>query len=217
MRKTLKIGAVLLAIILVLNTYVQSTCMAATYYTLNGGVGNYGQNTRYYYIDSSCNSGNIPAYIAEAWNDWVYTSAVPGVTTSISVRATTTQASSSFDFQYVESSTHHTLDAWTEHYRYNDFISINAWTGAPSANWGWSKINLNAKRFEKLPGYDSNTNLNVQKYILAHEIGHAMGLWHISYAEATEPTIMLDLSDSNLTTIDRCQVFDLNNINVLYN
>lgn len=219
MKGIFKKAIMLVAIVMILFIFAKEiyAYTNVTYYVLNGGVGNYGTNRRYYYIDSSCNVGNNPEYIETAWNQWINTTDSVGVTTSISVRRTTTQADSSFDFYYLDTNLYSTLDAWTEHYHYNDFIAINPNSGAPSANWGWAKININSKNYSKLPESQAGTNLNIKKYVLAHEIGHAMGLWHVNPNSINEQSIMLDLKDSTDTEVDSCQKYDLDNINNLYN
>lgn len=64
---------------------------------LNGGVGDYGSDNRYYWVSSSF-SDTYVGYISTAVEKWVYTTESVGVTTPISLLKTTTQSSSSFDF-----------------------------------------------------------------------------------------------------------------------
>lgn len=63
---------------------------------LNGGVGNYGYNDRYYWISSSFNS-TYTKRIKNAVRDWVYTTDSVGVTTPISLVNTSTKSQSVFD------------------------------------------------------------------------------------------------------------------------
>ena len=61
-------------------------------YTLNGGVGNYGYNTRHYWVDTSASS--YSTMIGNAVSSWVHTTSRLGITTPISIASTSTKSSS---------------------------------------------------------------------------------------------------------------------------
>jgi len=177
-------------------------------YVLNGGVGNYGYSNRYYYVDSSCsNLSYLTTDIASAWSDWIYTTSSLGITTPISVINTGTKSNSVFDFYYQAK------------YPSSDGVYgvTLFWTGTslaapegymPSNNWGWAQIILNNPNFSYLSRNISS--LNKRKGVVAHEIGHAMGLQHVSYSYR----LMYPYGDT--VTVDACTSDELNGINALY-
>lgn len=64
-------------------------------HVLNGGVGNWGYNTGYYFITSS---GNGYSYlIRPAMDSWVNTTSRTGISTPISIHETTSQSASIID------------------------------------------------------------------------------------------------------------------------
>ncbi len=98
---------------------------------LTGGVGQYGDFRRYYYLVNV--TGNDASPIEIAVGNWVNTTDNPGVTTSISIRETTTQSNSSFDVYNKAFSGG--ITGQTEFWTYSNKIDD------PSAsNWGWTKI-----------------------------------------------------------------------------
>ncbi len=111
---------------------------AADYYTfnnhvLNGGVGNYGYNNRYYFITSS--ASGYTSLIDAAMNDWIYTTSRLGVTTPISFVKTGTQSSSVMDVyagNYYDSSSG--IAGFTTFWTYSTQQDPN------NNNWGWGKI-----------------------------------------------------------------------------
>ena len=63
---------------------------------LTAGVGDYGNNKRYYWVDSNFSS-NYKDRIDYAFEFWTYTSDNPGVTTPISIKKTSLKSDSTFD------------------------------------------------------------------------------------------------------------------------
>lgn len=130
---------------------------------LSGGVGNYGNNDRYYWIDSNF-SGNYTTRVQNAFKHWVFTSTNPGVTTPISIVQTTQKSASTFDI-YKKSLSGNTTGITKF---YSDSSSVN---DPSSQNWTWVKIQIDQA--------ETSSYGNMQKTgLVAHEIGHAMGLSH---------------------------------------
>ena len=65
---------------------------------MNGGVGNYGSNRRYFWMTRF--NTVYQGYVRNAVSEWVNTNpGYPNVTTSISIRETTNKAAAMFEFQ----------------------------------------------------------------------------------------------------------------------
>jgi len=63
---------------------------------MNGGIGQYGNNRRYYWRDTAFAS-SYTTPIDTAVSEWVNTTSAVGVTTSISIRETTTRSAAYFE------------------------------------------------------------------------------------------------------------------------
>mgnify|MGYP000875666519 CR=1 FL=1 len=164
---------------------------------LTGGVGQYGKFRRYYWLSSNVSSDYVST-IAAAVSNWVNTTTNPGVTTSISIRQTTTQSSSSFDiydFSFAGSTT-----GLTEFWIYSTYIND------PSAsNWGWTKIFIDCNKTSYYSIFDKTG-------LVAHELGHAMGLSH----QPNLPGISIMYNYDDYRDRDRPGSIDCNNINHIY-
>ena len=165
---------------------------------MTGGVGNYGNNRRYYWID-----GNFPlSYntpIQTAFSEWVNTTAV---TTSISIRQTTNRSSAYFEVVRNDSLGPEILGR-TDFFVYNTQILINS-NGTLQSNYGWTLINLNTNTL--------GTNSTQIKSTTSHELGHGMGL---SHQNCRVTSIMCQTSQGR--TAERADTIDLRTMNHLYN
>lgn len=165
-------------------------------HVLNGGVGNYGANPRYYYITNS--ALDHESDITSAMWDWIHTTSRLGITTPIYWARTSTQSYSVMDIYhnyYYDPSTG--IVAATEQI-------LNGYVIDPYAtNWNWGKIKLNDPVFDNLSDYN-------EKGAVAHEMGHLMGLAHTSVTNR----IMCPLGWGR--TVNACQADDANGINYLY-
>lgn len=165
-------------------------------HVLTGGVGNYGANKRYYWLDGSTFSeGNL---INTAMDEWIYSTGRTGVTTPISFRSTTTKSSSVIDF-YKGSYYDEVFGilAVTWHYRYDR--SVDEYY----ENWGWTEIWINS------PSYDREY-AEGRKATIAHEIGHALGLAHVSSVYSLMYSTLKG-AQANTATAD-----EMHGINYLY-
>lgn len=163
---------------------------------LTGGVGEYGSFRRYYWVDSSMPS-SFNSAITDAVNKWVNTTSSPGVTTSISIRKTSVKKDSSFDLYGTNLGAN--ITGLTELWVFDKQIQD------PSAqNWGWSKIYINK--------YNTvNYSTTTKRGLVAHELGHAMGLSHqpgLKYS-----SLMYNYDSRGRTTPAK---IDCDNINHIY-
>lgn len=135
------------------------------HHVLNGGVGNYGNARRYYWINNASAMAQYSSEINLGMENWIYTTNNPPYyTTSISFRETGTKSSSTIEFWS-------DLPASANAYGYTQPMLYQNTVDPLSQNWGWVKISF------YLPYYGS---LSYENRIgtASHEIGHAMGLSH---------------------------------------
>lgn len=176
---------------------------------LNGGVGNYGKNNRFYYVDSSCNNANgLVTVINNAWNDWINTS----VYTPISVAKTTNKSASSFDFYY-EAFSEYTGWYGRTYFYTNPSQAVELDDG-PKSNYDWTQIKINSSNYNSLSTSSSN-GYNLRKYVVAHEIGHAFGLRH-EIISSSNNTISIMRHAPEYANTDKCSAYDLGHINEMY-
>lgn len=170
-------------------------------YHMGFGVGDYGNNRRYYY-ESGFNS-TYSKYIADAVSEWVHTSTgYPYVKTSISIRKTTNKKSAMFEFvqNYIASG----VLGQTKFFLYQKEVPLNS-SGALTKNYGWSQCTISVSESDK---YLSAAQ---KQATIAHELGHAMGLSHQNYRRES---IMCQTAYGRTAT--RADATDCNTINHIY-
>lgn len=162
---------------------------------LSGGVGQYGNFRRYYW-----RSGNVDAYwstyVSSAFDRWVNTSGAPGVTTSISFRATTVKADATIEV--MNDVLDPNVTGLTEFYLYSTKIDDPS-----SRSWGWAIIKYDGN---KTQSYSQEKKIG----LICHELGHAMGLSHNN----TMQSIMYDNDESR--TRSNPGAIDCQTINHIY-
>lgn len=177
-------------------------CSVSTVYAYNTynqhkltyGVGNYGKDTQHYFITSS--ASGYASYINTAMSEWVNTTSSMGVTTPISYTKTTTQSSSRMDIYQVST----VNEWWGLTTMYNGSTEVDPF----SSNWAWGKIQLDADF--------SDLSENKRLAVIAHEMGHVMGLAHSDFSNVL---MRADIAYNSSST-SRAQTNDLGGINYLY-
>ena len=207
LRQWLVLGAVGLGCLLML----PSTVLAYNTfndYKLLGGVGNYGANDRYYFI---CDGASpYASAIHDAIDGWVYTTSRLGVTTPISWLQTSVQTSSVMDLHASGWATRASgVIGATEFWK--DGARMVPRGEAPDGNWAWTHIWINTNVYDTS---DMACNGHTAAYnrigTWSHEMGHAMGLAHVS----STSKVMCQLGGGR--TVKLAQVDDCNGINHLY-
>ncbi len=184
---------------------------------LTGGVGNYGNSKRYFWVSTSsaADKSMIKGYrpsggvdnIGNAFDYWTNTSpGYPNITTSISWRETNTKSSASIEFYgyYMGN----TSDARTVHLLYDDSVD------ATKKNWGWCKIYID-------PDSASKLSERAETGTVVHEIGHAMGLSHQLASKRKTTSIMYPQAagrkmEDGTTDRNKPSSIDCNNIRHIY-
>lgn len=202
MRKIIKSKKLLLAILSFCILSILEPLNAFAYNTYNnhvltGGVGNYGNNNRYYFIDNTASLETT--LINNAMNDWIFTTSSQGITTPISFKKTTTQTSSIMDIYY-DTYYDSSLGIIAE----TKFFIKSSLANPSNSNWGWAAIELNIPTYRGLSTFD-------KKGTIAHEMGHAFGLAHNN---GNPNVIMCQLKYNR--AVNSAQKDDLNGINYLY-
>lgn len=136
------------------------------------------------------------SYINTAMSEWVNTTSSMGVTTPISYTKTTTQSSSRMDIYQVST----VNEWWGLTTMYNGSTEVDPF----SSNWAWGKIQLDADF--------SDLSENKRLAVIAHEMGHVMGLAHSDFSNVL---MRADIAYNSSST-SRAQTNDLGGINYLY-
>ncbi|HIW74810.1 MAG TPA: matrixin family metalloprotease [Firmicutes bacterium] len=138
---------------------------------MNYGVGNYGNNRRYFWMGGF--DSFYARYIRNAVEKWVNTTDAVGVTTSISIRETSVRENALFEF--VNRDLGLGVLGMTSFYMYDERVPLNS-EGALTANYGWARCDISVP---ELNGSGTSSQNGSQKEsTIAHELGHAMGLSH---------------------------------------
>ncbi len=209
MRKKRILGIVF-AMLLLVRTSIPVYAYNIFGYTLNGGVGNYGYNTRNYWIDES--ASEYTSIIDDAVSTWVHTTSRLNITTPISLSRTTTKSSSYFDIYQNSMPGSDGVVAGTYIYVKN-VGCINPDFEAPNQNYSWTEIILNSDVFPDLQKLVNNglTGEQNRQGTVAHEFGHAMGLAHDN---KNPDVIMCQLGSGRRVYLPMAD--DANGINSLY-
>lgn len=171
------------------------------------GVGNYGNNKRYYWINSNFSS-NYSSRIRNAFSYWINTSSDPGVTTSISFRESSNKSDATIELHTTTLGGDTT--GKTDCYSYSTLVDDQS-----IQDWTWNIIYIDTDKTKDY-GQRKKTGL------VGHEIGHAMGLSHQPNKQNSSIMYNYDdryiLSDNGNTAIERNKPakVDCNNINHIY-
>lgn len=169
---------------------------------MTGGVGNYGNNRRYYWTYGL--NPTFKGFAANAVSEWVNTSSgYPYVTTSISIRETTNRSAAMFEF--VNANLPAGILGLTTFWVYGTQINTNT-LGALPQNYGWTQMLISTGNMTYY-----GVSAAKCKGTFAHELGHGMGLSH----QNNNPYSIM-CQDYYNRIVQRAEAIDCNAINHLY-
>ena len=173
--------------------------------TLNGGVGDYGYDDRYFWV-SGFNS-TYTKYARDAVSMWVYTTSSVGVTTPISIVETSTKSEAVFEFVSSSDLPSGTV-GYCEYHKSNNIIEPDS--NGVLANYGWARVYISTGNM-----VDLSMTTAQRKATFAHELGHAMGLAHMTCDPTSIMHQAVDTWGNERTATEPSEV-DCHTINHLY-
>lgn len=195
--KLLSISFILMGLLF----YFKTTTVKAS--PILGGKLINGVTYRKYFIAS--NISQFTTNIESAFYDWNNSTGSPSTKTPIWFSKTTQSALSVIDFHRdyeISDPPGSRIFGYTRFYSSNS-IQLNPTT----SYWYYARIDLDSTNLNTLGTVQGRT----KKSVIAHEIGHAMGLDENN----TNPYSIMCQMGSN-RKVDRAQYIDLNQINILY-
>ena len=205
-KKALLLSSVFLIVLPILITAAPKASAYNTWYggKMIGGIGQSGNNTRYYWFNTSNFNSTWQNRIDDAMYAWCHTGTQGcGVYTSAWFYRTTTQSYSVIDFH--SSTLPNNVCGITTFYVGTGSSSVQVYPASSAQNWTWAKIRL-ATTF-----CDSGVLTSTQKIAMVeHEIGHAFGLGHVNN------TACLMYPKANICTANKPTSDECYGINSLY-
>lgn len=199
-----KVASVLLVVILLLTCSVSADAYQLLGKELIGGVGNSGNNTRYYWL-----SNDAIAYtstINAAMYAWNHTATTPGVTTKIWFQPVASKTYSVMDIYTSTDMNGAYGQTWFFGTNYDDTSKVNP----RNSNWRWCKISLYVNYFTS-NNLTSSTGHTLQSTV-AHEMGHVFGLDENN----TMPNTVMAQARARSTSVIGPSRDDCNGVNALY-
>ena len=168
---------------------------------MNYGVGESGSRRRYYWTNGF--DEYWENLIANAVSEWVNTTSGVGVTTSISIRETTTKSDAVFEIVtsgYEGTYVPDNAGGGTAHYLYNERVGITGNgsnnTTALTGNYGWARCYINV---DNLNNYSNSVkilyNSIIKNCASANNIAQASAKGIVNLLEELSAKVYSDLSE----------------------
>lgn len=171
---------------------------------LSGGVGNSGNNTRYYWLSNGAQK--YTSTINAAMYSWNHTASTPGVTTKIWFQPVASKTNSVMDI-YIYKNTESVLG---ETFFYGTAHDNNSEIDPSKNNWIWCKVYLYTNNFS---GDNLTTSTgHTLRSTAAHEMGHVFGLDENN----SKPRTIMAQAKVRKTSVQGPAKDDCNGINAMY-
>ena len=199
-----KLMNIILAVVLISVCAVSANAYVIIGKRLVGGVGNSGNNTRYYWLSNGAQ--NYTSTINAAMYSWNHTASTPGVTTKIWFQPVASKTNSVMDI-YIYNNTEGALG---ETFFYGTAHDNTSKINPIYVNWTWRKIYLYTNNFSATTLRSSSGH--TLESTTAHEMGHVFGL----NENNSKPSTIMAQATTRKTSVQGPAKDDCNGINAMY-